>query len=599
MSEQTQWPHGPWFTRLAIVVSLASLCWFVKLQRDRMPLVEREDLNAFIRVTLPALPGWGTYTILLNAAGDNAVPSDNGELRPYTYSPDRQKLKAFLQSEVYGQSLWRVLQPPLFAFLAIFFGLVRVGRALDVKRSGDRWIRGPQLVSRWQWNVRTGLRRSKAFYVETKWKFRLTWKLRIEPDKLAHHICIRGVTGTGKTIIERCLANQFDQRGMPIVYTDPKCEFVSERYREGIDWILNPADARCPYWALDEEVLSELYGMAWACAAFPNEPGENPFFSKRTRNIAGRLFAEKDSTTENMARWLADESQLDMRLHGTDLAKALAKNASEMRAGFIAHLSEFGRSLRLWPTQRERDERGLRTFSIHRWAKERKGSIFFSSTGEIKDAIRPVQRMLLDLLLLKVQSDISAQPKIAFLLSEIAQWHHLPQLEPTISLQRSSGNPVVITFQEWGQIEEHWGKLAPAITSGPYTQFVFATSEEQSATKAAGLLGKQDVERIRESRSAHWWSRHQHTYSTERVTQYVASPGEIQSLKNCHFYMSQRGSIVKGVAKYRDPITRAERLIPRDISTTPAIEVSERVASPIRSRYTQRKLKLESPANIT
>jgi type IV secretory pathway TraG/TraD family ATPase VirD4 len=183
-------------------------------------------------------------------------------------------------------------------------------------------------------------------------------------------------------------------------------------------------------------------------------------------------------------------------------------------------------------------------------------------------------------------------------LDEVAHYRHLPKLESAVSLQGAAGNPIIMGFQEISQLKYHYGEMWPTLVSQAYTQIVLRTSEEASAKHAAGLLGQAEVERIRETKSVQGWGKTTYSYAKERLMQYVVTPGQIQSLEDLHFYMAQAGRVVKAVAKWRDPVIRAPRLLPRTIQPAPIIERKAEEQKP-RSRYTQRKLPLESPANVT
>ncbi len=385
-------------------------------------------------------------------------------------------------------------------------------------------------------------------------------KLYIADDRISHHICIRGACGTGKSCVARSLAYQFQAVRWPVIYLDVKREFVSEFWREG-DWVLDPGDMRCPRWALEEEAVSEMHAMAMAVAAFPDEANEKPFWLKHPRHILARLLGVEHPTTQQLAAWLVNEEEIDRRLYGTDVAKSLSKESSDMRAGMFASLSEFGRSIRLWPNA---DEQPV-SFSVRRWAQERKGSIFLCSSPDTIDAIRPAQSMLLDMLILATQKYPGPG---AFILDEVAQMQKLPKLETAMSLQRSAGNPIVLCFQDIAQLEAHYGKLSQSIASNAYTHIVMRTAEDQSAKHASGVLGQMEIERVRESKPAsifhRGWGRR--NYSSERVMNPAVSSGEIQAREDLYGWLAQAGNITEICVPYRAPVQRAPRLIERIIT---------------------------------
>jgi hypothetical protein len=169
MSQETRWPHKPWFSWAAIVLSSVALCFLIKLQERFMTPVEQEDLPAYIRVSLLDIPFRHTYTVIETSSGTVASAAATGVLYRKAKRWDRARLKMVLQSYVYQRPLCRVLQWPLLGFLVVMVLLGRLGHNLDNRNNGDRLIQGAPIVSHWRWNWPTMFRKSpRDFYIETK-----------------------------------------------------------------------------------------------------------------------------------------------------------------------------------------------------------------------------------------------------------------------------------------------------------------------------------------------------------------------------------------------------------------------------------------------
>ena len=68
--------------------------------------------------------------------------------------------------------------------------------------------------------------------------------------KECEHFLITGSPGAGKSTLIRHLLGQVAERGQSAIVIDPDCEFVQEFYHEARgDVVLNPLDARCPFWS--------------------------------------------------------------------------------------------------------------------------------------------------------------------------------------------------------------------------------------------------------------------------------------------------------------------------------------------------------------
>jgi hypothetical protein len=167
--DATQWPRKPWFTWAALAISLIAFGWFAQIQKRHMPTVEREDLAAYVRVSLPVLRLYPVYTVLATPKGQWAVPSSSGILYRTKIRPDHEELRTFLADSVYGRPLWRVFLWPLIGFLIVLSVLARFGQRMDRSNRGERLIQGAPIVSHRRWNRPLWFRKSqRGFYIDTE-----------------------------------------------------------------------------------------------------------------------------------------------------------------------------------------------------------------------------------------------------------------------------------------------------------------------------------------------------------------------------------------------------------------------------------------------
>ena len=91
---------------------------------------------------------------------------------------------------------------------------------------------------------------------------------------------LMGDTGSGKSSAIRQLLRQVQQRGESAIVYDPAMDFVGEFYSpERGDLILNPLDARCPYWSLGDELERPETASSIAAAFLPDKEYEKGFFT--------------------------------------------------------------------------------------------------------------------------------------------------------------------------------------------------------------------------------------------------------------------------------------------------------------------------------
>jgi len=183
---------------------------------------------------------------------------------------------------------------------------------------------------------------------------------------------------------------------------------------------------------------------------------------------------------------------------------------------------------------------------VREWAKRRQGWIFITSTPDTIDALRPMQSLWLDMLILKLQSEECrpGQARVWMILDELASLNALPQLHSAMTKQRKSDNPIVLGFQGMSQLDAVYGKKAETILSQAYTNIVLRTREPRAAKHLSELIGKAQLERARESKPAHWVRGNHGSYSSERVVDPVVMESEIQGLEDLHGYFVQRDKVV-------------------------------------------------------
>jgi type IV secretory pathway TraG/TraD family ATPase VirD4 len=152
------------------------------------------------------------------------------------------------------------------------------------------------------------------------------------------------------------------------------------------------------------------------------------------------------------------------------------------------------------------------------------------------------------------------------ILDELASLNALPQLHSALTKQRKSDNPIVLGFQGMSQLDALYGKKAETILSQAYTNIVLRTREPRAAKHLSELIGKAQLERVRESKPARWFQHRHRTYSTERVVDPVVMESEIQGLDDLSGYFVQQNSIIpirfSPAPKMKRAVDLIERVIP-------------------------------------
>ena len=217
------------------------------------------------------------------------------------------KLHTFLWRWIYReQTLTELTRPALWVTLGVVVVGLLVAVPRDIARARDRRLgrrlKGPQLVTVAQFNRR--LHADGMGFVQQPSAFRGTTVVRIPRALESSHVLIMGDSGTGKSALIRQLLQQLERRGETAIVYDPALEYTAQFYTaDRGDLILNPLDARSPYWTPSDEWRHEAETLTLATSLFPDRPHENTFFTEAPRRIFAHLLTLKP--TPGAARLLA------------------------------------------------------------------------------------------------------------------------------------------------------------------------------------------------------------------------------------------------------------------------------------------------------
>jgi hypothetical protein len=296
--------------------------------------------------------------------------------------------------------------------------------------------------------------------------------------------------------------------------------------------ILNPLDARCPYWSPSDEVVHEAEALTLATSLFPDKPRENTFFVEGPRKIFAYLLTLKP-TPEQLVWWMSREDELDKRVQGTELATFIYRGAGPQRGGVLGALNMVADSLKMLPKEKDTKQR----WTTVDWSLQQSGWLFLTSIPRFRERLLPLISLWLDTLVLRLmnQGDRSTR-KAWFVLDELASLQRLPQLHTALTENRKSNNPVVIGFQGRSQLEVRYGHEAEAMLSQPATKIFLHTSEPRAAKWISDTIGEVEIERIKQAVNKEQFPhmRRSKSYYTERRTEPLILPSEIGGMPRMH-----------------------------------------------------------------
>jgi len=565
-------PRGYLYTLGALFLAFVATGFFIwiRLQYGLAPL-ERYYLPYYVRSETGSLThAFGTYRMLrvtedrslgrlvLNedVQFGSTLQSDGTELPvkltpkavqgsqyllyrepPRSYS--NAAIHAWIAHWIYGDvSLYGLFRMQIWFGLGVFVLQLPYSIPKDIARIRHlrygRRLKGPVLVSADAFNKAVA---GDGIGITTNDAKR---PLRIPRDGENKHFLIVGDTGSGKSSIIRQMLYQVDARGDSAIVYDPACEFVKQFYnsRRG-DIVLNPLDARMPYWNPSKELRRKAEAKALAVSLYQPEGVTNRFFVEAPQKIFAHLLSYLP-TPEQLIQWMSNPEEIDRRVRNSEYWALIDPKAPQQRTGVLGSLNMSADSFRLLPKEDETTS----VWTATEWAKTRRGWIFITSRPTMREALRPLISLWIDTLVLRLLNEpIPDQKPVWFVIDELASLQRLPQLHTAITENRKSQNPVILGFQGRSQMEARYGEDAEAMLSQPATKIFLRTTEPRAAKWVSDAIGEVEIERLRET---HYdGTRTGRNFMLDRQTEPLVLPSEVSGLDD-----------LRGFLKYGNHVAR-------------------------------------------
>jgi len=584
-------PHVPMLSYAAVAMALLLTCLFV-WQRYVVTItpLQRSYLTEYIRSQVGAtFHAHETYRLLYLGdgstkprlafpvdfvAGKTALPT--GQIVPVALSelaiaqgyrsfyrgPEQKladvSLHRWLRQTVYDdEGLLGLFAVALIEGAACLMMMLWFAVPRDIKRFKQmkygRILRGPNLLTPDEFNKKLN---GDGIGFKTTESGKM---MRIPRNKEAQHFQIMGDTGVGKTQLIMQVLRQIRERGESAIIYDPACEYLQRFYnKDRGDIILNPLDARCPYWGPAQEMASNAEADAIAASLYQSATDvKDEFFHQTPAQIFAHLL-RKGPTPHQLAEWMANSDTLEAQVAGTEMSFYIDRKAGAQRAGVLASLGLVAKCFRLLPEKNQTDQ----IWNARTWAKERKGWIFITSRPPERETLRPLHSLWIDLLVMRLLSAPQpGQKPVWFVIDELASLQKLPQLHTAITENRKSKNPLVLGFQGKAQLEVIYGHMAEVMLSQPATKIFMKTAEPKAAEWISEAIGKVEIERLKETKFD--GSRSGKNFTVDRQIEPLVMGSEISGLDDRHAFLKLGNDVARFDFDYLDLPMPTPGFVPR------------------------------------
>jgi Type IV secretion-system coupling protein DNA-binding domain len=257
---------------------------------------------------------------------------------------------------------------------------------------------------------------------------------------------------------------------------------------------------------------------------------------------------------------MSNPKEIDDRVEGTEVANFIDWTAAPQRVGVLASLSKVAKSLRLLPHKGA----GNSEWSATDWSEKRNGWIFITSLPAEREALRPLQSVWIDLLVLRLLNEPKEGQKRAwFVIDELASLQRLPQFHTALTENRKSNNPIIMGFQGKAQLEVIYGHLAEVMLSQPATSIFLKTKEPNAGEWVSKAIGKVEIERMRETHFD--GTRSGRNFALDRQVEPVVMESEISGLPDLHAFMKYENYVTGFSFPFLDVVADRVPFLPRDL----------------------------------
>lgn len=307
--------------------------------------------------------------------------------------------------------------------------------------------------------------------------------------------------GAGKSVAMESMIAAAVKRRDKMAVIDPNGTFYSKFSFPG-DVVLNPFDSRSEGWTLFNEIKNVHDFDRMAKSVIPPQVDQEEeqwcayardVLADTMRKLAEIGNADQDTLVNLLVR--EDGEVIKAFLANTDSQGYFRDNAEKATASIQFMMNKYVRPLRLMTKG---------DFSLYQWVHDpNAGNLFITWREDMRSAQRPLVATWIDTICATILSyEPMTGTRLWLFLDELESLGKLESFVPAATKGRKHGLRIVGSIQDWAQLDETYGKDSAKTLLACFRNYlIFGASNAYNSDKASEILGKHQVERVRQTTS--------------------------------------------------------------------------------------------------